>query len=112
LSNVQIDQLTPGMVLAEDVKSKAGRLLMSQGMELTEKHLMIFRTWGIQEVAIASETDETQAVSTLSSSEITAEQLQKAMDEVRPIFSQVDLNHPVFEELLRLAAQKKVLSNG
>ena len=111
MPSLQIDRLASGMVLAEDIKSKTGRLLMTQGMELTEQRIIILRTWGIQEVAIIAETDETQERSLLNSSEISAEQLEKAMDELRPRFGQVDLSHPVFKELLRLAAQRKVLNN-
>lgn len=112
MSRLQIDQLTSGMVLAEEVKTKAGRLLLTQGIELTENHLKIFYTWGIQEVAIATKGDEIGEKSTLSSAEITPEQMEMAMDEVRPIFSQVDLNHPLFVELFQLAAQKKVLEGS
>ncbi|MCK4503748.1 MAG: hypothetical protein KAU22_12000 [Desulfuromonadales bacterium] len=112
MSNLQIDQLTPGMVLAEDIKSKNGRLLITHGMELTEKHLLILRTWGVQEVVIATGIDNAQGSSLQNPSEITAEQLEKAMEDLRPIFRLVDLTHPVFKELLRLAAQKKVLANG
>jgi len=111
LSKLNLDQLSAGMVLGEDVKSKAGRLLMSQGMELTEKHLLIFRTWGIQEVTITTKSDEQQNNSKTGAAEISAEQLERATEELRPIFSQVDLDHPVFAELLRLAVQKKALSH-
>lgn len=111
MSKLSIEQLSAGMFLAEDVKTKVGRLLLGQGAELTEKHLLIFRTWGIQEVSIVTESDEQQHDSKTVAAEISIEQLEKATEELRPIFSQVDLDHPIFAELLHLAAQKKALTH-
>ena len=111
MSKLKLDQLSAGMVLGEEVKSKAGRLLLGQGMELTEKHLLIFRTWGVQEVTIVTESDEQQHDSKTDAAEISIEQLEKATEELRPIFSQVDLDHPLFAELLHLAAQKRALTH-
>ena len=50
---VALDQVHAGMVLADDVRDRRGRLLMPTGRELTEKHLEAFRMWGVGSVDIA-----------------------------------------------------------
>ena len=37
------DDLAPGMVLAQDVKDRSGRLLVRTGTELTERSLKVLR---------------------------------------------------------------------
>ncbi len=105
---LKIDKLTPGMVLAENIRSKTGRLLISQGVELTEQNLLVMRTWGIKEVQVTIENNDNSVED--CSPEATAK-LEKALNGLRPLFRDIDLNHPAIKELLRLAAQKKVLSD-
>ena len=50
---VPLEQLETGMVLASDVLDRNGRMLLGAGAELNQKHLTIFRTWGVAEADIA-----------------------------------------------------------
>lgn len=47
-----LTQLAPGMVLAKDVLDMSGRLLLGRAVSITDKHLKIFKTWGVTEVAV------------------------------------------------------------
>lgn len=47
--------ISAGMELAESVKNLYGQMLLSSGTILTENHTVLFKTWGIQAVAINSE---------------------------------------------------------
>jgi HD-like signal output (HDOD) protein len=47
-----IDNLNPGMVLAKDLFSLEGRLLLNQGCNLSEKAFRILNIWGITEAWI------------------------------------------------------------
>jgi len=105
LGMIQIDNLEAGMTLANDVHDRAGRLLLGAGAELTQKHLNIFRTWGVMEVDIVGSEDGDQN-STLPE-EVTHEQLEAAMTALEPLFRNSSLEHPVMRELLRLAAMRK-----
>ena len=51
---VYIEDLTAGMVLAEDLYTPTGRFVLAAGAVLQENHLNLFKTWGIIEVAIAA----------------------------------------------------------
>ena len=101
----QIDNLEAGMTLACDVNDRAGRLLLGAGVELSQKHLVILRTWGIMEVDIVGVEDDDQG--SHLPPEITQEQLDAAMAALAPFFLNTDTNHPVMRELLRLAALRK-----
>lgn len=39
---INVDELQIGMILAENIKSPQGRMLLPKGTELTHKHLNIF----------------------------------------------------------------------
>lgn len=101
----QIDNLEAGMTLAKDVHDRAGRLLLGAGVELSQKHLTIFRTWGVMEVDIVGSEDGDQSIHLPA--EVTHEQLDAAMTALAPLFRNSDLEHPVMRELLRLAAVRK-----
>lgn len=52
MTMLKLDELQPGMVLASDAICLNGRVLLRAGATLTEKHLRIFRTWGLNEADI------------------------------------------------------------
>lgn len=101
----QIDNLSAGMTLANDVLDRTGRLLLGAGVELSQKHLIVLRTWGIMEVDIVGVEDDDQG--SHLPAEIMHEQLDAAMATLAPLFRNSDTQHPVMRELLRLAALRK-----
>jgi hypothetical protein len=44
----------PGMVLAEPVFTGQGVLLLSQGVELTDKNIWVLKSWGIKTLSVES----------------------------------------------------------
>lgn len=104
---VPIDNLEIGMILSADVKDSTGRLLLGEGTELTQKHLVIFRTWGVEEADIAGIDGVDRSVQLPA--EITQSQLDEAERELTPLFHHAGQNHPVMRELLRLAAIARII---
>jgi len=105
MSIVSIDNLEPGMVLAASVLDKSGRLLLGEGAELEEKHLRIFRTWGIVEADIVGVDG---AGSNALPDNITQEKLDQAKRTLLPLYCHANIEHPAISELLRLAVIRKV----
>ena len=103
---ITLENLEPGMVLAGEVRDRNGRLLLGEGAELEAKHLLIFRTWGIVEAAIAGEDLPDTSV---PHDTITAEKLEQARDRLLPRYCHTDLEQPATSELLRLAVLREVL---
>ena len=49
---IYIDDLTEGMILAEDLLTPTGRFVLAAGSALQNDHLKILKSWGIIEVAV------------------------------------------------------------
>lgn len=106
MATVPIDHLSAGMVLKSNVCDRSGRLLLPEGVELTEKHLHIFRTWGVLEAEVVGESgNETDDQ---SDNEISPEALAAAEALVKPLFIHNDSEHPAIKELIRLCIARKV----
>ena len=103
---VQIDNVEVGMVLASDVQDRNGRMLLGAGAELTQKHLVVFRTWGVIEVDIAG-IDYAQEESSIPA-ELDPAAIAAAQEELLPHFIHSGIEHPALKELFVLAAIKKV----
>lgn len=108
MAMLSIDNLEAGMVLAKDVLDRNGRMLLGAGAELTQKHLVTFRTWGVTEAAIEGIEEEEEALTPLPA-DVDPEALAAAEEQLLPLFSLAGTEHPAMRELLRLAALKKVL---
>lgn len=104
---VAVDNLETGMVLARDVLDRNGRMLLGAGTELSQKHLVIFRTWGITEVQIAG-GDADEAATAPLPAEIDPAAVEAAQETLLPLFARAGTEHPVMRELLRLAALRRV----
>lgn len=100
MATLSLDAIKPGMILAGDVKDRNGRALLSAGAEITEKHIRIFKMWGIHSAPIQGEEKE-NAPSRLSS-EIDPNLLQEAERKTVERFYHNDLAHPFIKELFRL----------
>ena len=109
MGTVPTEQLTSGMVLAADVRSRNGRLLLKGGGELTDGQLLILRTWGIQEVEVVGSGVEAKTPAPSPCAEVDPTALAAARAALLPLFRRTDLEHPAMAELLRLAALRKVL---
>ena len=55
---VTVDQAQPGMVLAEGVTDKRGRLLIPAGNELSERHVGALKMWGVTHLEIEGDGPE------------------------------------------------------
>ena len=58
---VNIDDIQPGMLLAEAVRNHQDQLLLESGRRITEKSIRVFKTWGIRRVNVkpGSSLDDT-----------------------------------------------------
>jgi len=107
LGTVSIDHLAAGMVLKSDVCDRSGRMLLPSGAELSEKHLQIFRTWGVLEAEIVGDSDNDAGGQELD--EIDPEAIARAEAIVKPLFVHNNPDHPAIKELLRLCIARKAV---
>ncbi|MDQ5985268.1 MAG: hypothetical protein CSYNP_00976 [Syntrophus sp. SKADARSKE-3] len=98
---LNIKDLKADMVLADDLKDRSGRLLITKGTVLDEKHLKICKMWGVIEANI--EGVSTEEVNASAVNELSDALVSAATKSVHKRFYLTDMEHPAIQELVRLS---------
>jgi hypothetical protein len=106
MRKIRLEQLTPGMRLAQDVVNFSGQVLLYKGNPLQPKDIKNFKAWGIIEVAVESST--LTFSKTLNNNQINAKLLMEAQNETSKLFQHSNISHPVISELIRLSTLNKL----
>lgn len=61
-SIVHIEEIVPGQVLGAPILNRYGQTLLAAGIVIDEKHLLMFKTWGIKHVTIEGAKTEVEEV--------------------------------------------------
>ena len=103
MSKIDSSALSPGMVLGEDIYLPDGRLLMKKGTILDFEHLRSVRVGGVKEVDILDPLKPGDGSGATSPS---VPDIHHAGEEApwEKRFSKCNPDHPVIQELYRLAA--------
>lgn len=102
---ISVEDMTPGMVIAEDIIDRNGRFLLGKGVTLSPKHLRVLKIWGITEARVegVSESD----VHNASTIHLNPDVLQKAAQSMRKRFRHANVEHEAMRELFRLCTFRK-----
>ena len=106
MRKLRLDQLQPGMKLAQDVVNFSGQVLLYKGNPLQPKDIKNFKAWGILEVAV--ENSSVDPATSLENNKIDAKLLVEAQGEISSLFRYSNLSHPVISELMRLSTLNKL----
>ncbi|TVM15950.1 HDOD domain-containing protein [Oceanidesulfovibrio indonesiensis] len=98
---VNVSDLKEGMVLAEDLVTPKGRFLLGKGVEISRKHIMIMKSWGVTEADIVGASREDAAAETIAS--LNPVNMDQAEVEVEALFANANTDHPAMAELKRLS---------
>ncbi len=79
MTKISIEEIEPGMLLASEMRTRQGRLLLPSGAEVTREHLKIARIWGITEADVVDGSD-VSGKSRQSSLENLDPELKKALN--------------------------------
>ena len=101
---INLEDLQPDMLLADDVQALNGRVLLRSGSRLTEKHLGIFKAWGVTEADISGVSKND--ISDSTAEEIDPQVLSLARDTVERRFRLSGTAHPLLEELFRISISR------
>lgn len=101
MPKMSIDDVRPGMTLADDLSTGEGRTLLPCGTMLTEAHIRTCRVWGIGEILIQEE-DEGEEKRPTSFDEIDPEVLDACKILAAQRFVLNPLKHPVVKEMARI----------
>lgn len=83
--NLAIEDLKPGMILARPVRNLQGVLLLEAGTRITKKNIRIFKSWGVNKVAIKgrrSHAGHTSAEAAISDQEVVEKLLKDKFSDV------------------------------
>ena len=103
---INLEDIQVGMVLAGDTRERSGRILLAGGSEITEKHLRVFKMWGITEADIKDVEKEEIAANIVA--RLDPFLFQNVQSQVRERFCLADMEHPFVEELFRLVTLRQV----
>jgi len=101
MGKLTIDELQPGMVLADDLNTAEGRTLLPRGAMLTEAHIRTCRVWGIGEILVQDEEVAAASFPT-SLDELDPEVLDACKIMAAQRFVLNPLKHAVVKEMAKL----------
>ncbi len=97
---INVVDLRPGMVLASNLESRHGRLLLPEGSMLEERHLRILRIWGVTEVDIDGVDSDTAEAATVM--DIDPEVFRCCDAFLNPFFQNTGLDQEAVQEMFRV----------
>lgn len=100
MARINMEDVQIGMVLESDVQDRDGRVLLGAGTTLTEKHLKIFKMWGVTEADIRGVAKEDVAARAVS--KLDPQVVAEVQARLRDRFRHADMDHPFNAELFRL----------
>ena len=98
---LKIDELKPGMILAEPVHNQSGALLLEKDTSLTKRRIWMLKTWGIVNVSVGGKSRDARktAIETEWEAKDTIEK------ELRAKFEDT-IDDPVMETIMKAAARQ------
>ena len=78
---VNVSDLKPGMVVLSEVSNKHSNVLLKKGDSLTEKNIVLLKSWGITEIDIA--TVENQQSGTEENAVLSPETMESIEQEIK-----------------------------
>jgi hypothetical protein len=104
---VTVDDLKPGMVLAEAVRNLQDQVLLEAGRKVTAKAVRVFKSWGIRRVAVKSGGAGERGAQSLTQAAPPA-----ALDEgLKARFADV-MNDPLMVEIMQAAGRQLAARNA
>lgn len=103
---IPVEKAEVGMVLAEPVLDRRGRLLMPAGRELEGKHLEALPMWGISHVQVEGEgvPDDDKLME-----EMAPWAVAQAGEEIAHRFLHAGVGHPAMKALSAMAIKRRAL---
>ena len=105
---ITVDYLRPEMKLAEDLRDRNGRFLLSKGTALTDKHLRILKIWGVIEADIEGVSKED--LENNGAGNVDPARMKAAEDYMCGRFIHLDLSRSPNRELFRLCTMRKAMA--
>jgi hypothetical protein len=93
------------MELAEDVRGSTGMVLLGSGAVISDRHIGIFKSWGVTQVDIKGA--EKEAINAEKLAQLTDAERHTIDTELNRLFQRNDPLDPVIEELRRICLRRE-----
>ena len=107
MTTIKLKHIELGAILSDDAKDVNGRMLLSAGSEIQEKHLKIFKTWGVTEVSIVGD-DHLEGDIEIDLFNVEPELLEQIEQDIANLFILSNNEHSANRELREYMVLKKV----
>ena len=101
---VNVSNLKDGMVVLNPVSNKHGNVLLKKGDTLTEKNMLLLKSWGITEVDIeSSDRHRAEGIAKDAHTQETIDSIDKEVEGMFPAFD----DNPLIEKLFAIIKKAK-----
>ncbi len=107
MTTIKLKYIELGAILSDDAKDMNGRMLLSAGSAIQEKHLKIFKTWGVTEVSIVGDEPQEKELE-IALSDVDPTLLSQIELDIDKSFILSNIEHPANRELRDYMIIKKV----
>ena len=104
---VNVSDLKDGMVVQNQVSNKHGNVLLKKGDTLTQKNIVLLKSWGITEVDIQS--FDRQHAEEIGNEILPPEIISSINEEIKALFPEFKEN-PLMEKLYGIVKKNKMKS--
>ncbi len=105
MGKLSVESLESGMELAEDVCGSTGMVLLGSGAVISDRHIGIFKSWGVTQVDIKEA--EKEAINAEKMAHLTDAERHAIDIELDRLFQHNDPFDPVIEELRRVCLRRE-----
>jgi hypothetical protein len=98
---LRIDELKPGMILAQSVYNQQDLLLLEKNSALTKKRIWMIKTWGIDQVSVKGQPKEDDR----TDFGIEFESKETIEKELKAKFAGV-IDDPIMQEIMKAAGRQ------
>ncbi|MFQ5481499.1 MAG: hypothetical protein ACE5ER_01970 [Nitrospinaceae bacterium] len=100
------------MLLSKEVIDRNGRVLLAGGNELNQKHLKVFKAWGIADLTVEEPAGQ-EAPAAAASEKAPVNPKERSLEQqVKRLFHFTDLRHPAVRELFEFVFNRKKEAAG
>ncbi len=105
MKNINVSELIEGMVLSKDAVDIRGRVILSAGNYIKDKHIKIFKSWGISKVCIEGDLKKENSQKSCDKKDPRITELVEK--EMKELYKFTDKRHPAIKELFDLSTERK-----
>ncbi len=107
---LDIQEVRPGMILEKDMTTPGGRLILSGGTLLEDKHIRFLQRWGISRINVCCE----DSGNSFSYEDLSEEDLAELESYLNPCFACNDLSDPVVQKVYNIGLTRLAhkMANG